>query len=259
MTEAADLSTLHVAVPPGIRAVIARQIGYLGDGTAQAIDSPSHRPEFDLDVLRQVGEYGQDDAADLLDEAVAANLLTHVAGVRGRYRFAHDLVRETLYEELSPSRRTRLHGRIATVLEERSANSTETYLAELAHHFAMAAVGGRCGPESGDRRRWVRRRSFTQRLAGDDAARSLAYEEAARLYRMALAGLEVMYATMPHAPTSCCTSGTSRAEREISTLPERNRRDGGPGAAAGRWLCSLPEQHSASAAGSRGESGQRTG
>ena len=161
LTEAADLSTLHVAVPPGIRAVIARRIGYLGDGTAQALRLASViGPEFDLDVLRQVGEYGQDDAADLLDEAVAANLLTHVAGVRGRYRFAHDLVRETLYEELSPSRRTRLHGRIATVLEE------------LIREFDRD-VSRRAGPplRDGRRRRRCRARVGRPRSSGGEGGR----------------------------------------------------------------------------------------
>ena len=35
-----------------------------------------------------------------------------------RYRFSHDLVRETLYDELAPGRRVRLHRRIADVLEQ---------------------------------------------------------------------------------------------------------------------------------------------
>ena len=45
--------------------------------------------------------------------------IVEAPGAIGRYSFAHALIRETLYEELSALRRVRLHQQIATVLEHR--------------------------------------------------------------------------------------------------------------------------------------------
>ena len=192
LTEAADLTSLHVAVPPGIRAVIARRVDHLSDGTAQALRlGAALGPEFSLEILRRVGEYGSDEVIDVLDHAVEAGLLLPVAGVRGRYRFSHDLVRETLYDELSPGRRARLHGRIAAVLEEAWVGSPEAHLTELAFHFGMAALTRDGGAESSDIDRIGPKAVAYARQAGDEAARSLAYEEGARLYRMALAVLDI--------------------------------------------------------------------
>ncbi len=108
----------------------------------------------------------------------------------GRYRFSHDLVRETLYDDLSPGPRARLHRRIAQVIEEVYATSVEAHLAELAFHYVEAAQGGDATLVEGDVERAGPKAIDYARRAGDQAARSLAYEEADRLYRMALAGLD---------------------------------------------------------------------
>lgn len=192
LSEVADLTSLRVAVPAGVRAVIARRIGHLSEAAAHALGlGAALGPEFSIDVLRRIGEYEGDQALDLVDEAVQAGLLLPVAGVLGRYRFSHDLVRETLYDELSPGRRARLHRRIAFVLEEVYAASVDAHLAELAFHYVEAAQGGDPGlPESDVERAGPKAIDYARR-AGDQAARSLAYEEADRLYRMALASFDL--------------------------------------------------------------------
>jgi DNA-binding CsgD family transcriptional regulator len=67
---------------------------------------------FELSALT-----GYDEAKllDCLDEALAAELL-EPAGEE-RYDFAHALVRHTLYDRFSPSRRARIHRRLAEALE----------------------------------------------------------------------------------------------------------------------------------------------
>ena len=140
LDEVADLASLRIAVPPGIRAVIARRIGRLGQaGIRMTTVGAVLGPEFSLDVLRRigdmpgedaaVGETTADDPADLVETAVRAGLLLPVVGARGRYRFSHDLVRETLYDELPASRRVRLHRHIAEVLEALYATSSDGHLA----------------------------------------------------------------------------------------------------------------------------------
>ena len=59
LMEVADPTTLHVAVPPGIRAVIARRIGHLDALTSRGVAARLViGPEFGQDVLRRVGGYG---------------------------------------------------------------------------------------------------------------------------------------------------------------------------------------------------------
>ena len=192
LTELADLRSLRVAVPAGVRAVIAKRIGHLSKATARVLGlGAALGPEFGLEVVRRISDIDGDQALDLIDEAVEAGLLLPVAGVLGRYRFSHDLVRETLYDELSPGHRARLHRRIAEVLEDLYAGPSGGHLAELAFHHVQAAQLGYADSRNGDVPRLRRKAVDYARRAGDDAARSLAYEEAARLYAMALAVLDL--------------------------------------------------------------------
>ncbi|MCZ6535220.1 MAG: LuxR C-terminal-related transcriptional regulator, partial [Chloroflexi bacterium] len=55
-----------------------------------------------------------------------------------RYQFTHALIQETLAQELSTTRRARLHPQIAQALEELYGANAEDHAADLAHHFAQA-------------------------------------------------------------------------------------------------------------------------
>ena len=191
LNDVADVTSLRVAVPTGIRAVIARRIDHLGPAIAELLlVAAVLGPEFSLEALRRVGEYEGGRPLDLIEDAVRAGLLAPVSGTFGRYRFAHDLVRETLYAELSPAQRAGLHRRSAEVLEELYAVAPEAHLAELAYHFVEAILAD-LRPDTASFERDAHRASEYARRAGDAATASLAYEEAARLYRMALGVLDL--------------------------------------------------------------------
>jgi hypothetical protein len=191
LADVGDLATLRVSVPAGVRAVIARRIAHLQSPTAIALElGAAQGPEFGLDLLRSVGDLRAEDALDAIDEAVLAGLVLPVAGSLGRYRFSHDLVRETLYGNLSSVRRIRLHRRIAEALETTYARSLDSHLAELAFHFVEAALGSAAVDRHDTTDLEAKAIRYAQR-AGDQAARALAYEEAARLYAMALAVLRL--------------------------------------------------------------------
>ena len=136
--------------------------------------------EFGLGAMERLSELPAEELLDALDEAVAARLLTSVPGSRGRLRFAHALIRETLYEGLTTPRRVQLHRSIGEALEAFYGQDAEPHLAELAHHFFEATPGG-------DARKAL---EYAKR-AGERAVRLLAYEEAARLYGLALQALEL--------------------------------------------------------------------
>jgi tetratricopeptide (TPR) repeat protein len=94
--------------------------------------------DFDIDVLAAVA--GMDDEAvlDVVGRGLQAGLVTQVAGILDRYSFAHALTQHTLYDDLGSTRRARAHRRVADVLEQLYASSSEPRVAELAHHFLAA-------------------------------------------------------------------------------------------------------------------------
>ena len=65
---------------------------------------------------------------------MAARVVADVPGAPGRLRFAHALIRDTLYDGLTAARRVRLHRRAVEVLEPLYGADPSPHLAELAHH-----------------------------------------------------------------------------------------------------------------------------
>jgi DNA-binding SARP family transcriptional activator/tetratricopeptide (TPR) repeat protein len=53
----------------------------------------------------------------------------------GRYRFLHDVSQEAIYARIAPARRSRLHRRIGTRLEDAHGDRAEEIAAQLASHF----------------------------------------------------------------------------------------------------------------------------
>jgi DNA-binding CsgD family transcriptional regulator len=75
---------------------------------------------------------------DCLEEALGAELLRPVGGER--YEFAHALIRQTLDEGLSPSRRARLHRRLAEALEHLYEDPPARVAAEIARQYHASAT-----------------------------------------------------------------------------------------------------------------------
>ncbi|MBA2633727.1 MAG: AAA family ATPase [Chloroflexi bacterium] len=189
LDEVAAAQALHLPVPRGIRDVIARRMGLLGEETVgDLVHAAAIGPEFSAEVLRRVEDLPSDELLDRLGEAARAGLIVAVAGALSRYRFSHDLIRETLYDGLPVGRRARLHRRIGDTLEAMHGAAPDAFLAELAHHFFEACRGGDAGADGA--RTVADLAVGYARDAGDQALRSLAYEEASRHYRMALTVLE---------------------------------------------------------------------
>ena len=97
----------------------------------------------------------------------------------GSYAFAHALVRQTLYEELSAARRVRAHGAAAQRLLALREAGRPVAAAELAHHLIEAAPAG--DPEAAARE---------SGRAAADATTALAWEEAAAHAERGLRALE---------------------------------------------------------------------
>jgi DNA-binding SARP family transcriptional activator len=170
-----------LGIPQGVREVIGRRISRLSADCAATLTLAAVLGrEFDLTALEHLSGRHGDALLDVLDEAVAARVLAPVPGARGRLRFAHALIRETLYDQLTSVRKGQFHSRAGAALEALYGDAREPHLAELAYHFFEGAPGG-------DAERAVR----YARQAGEHALALLAYEEGARFFQLALQALDL--------------------------------------------------------------------
>ncbi|HYZ93560.1 MAG TPA: AAA family ATPase [Actinomycetota bacterium] len=161
----------RIDLPDSVRDIVRRRLSRLsGDlGESLAVASVVGQ-EFDFQVLNLATDIDEGRLLDALDEACRAGL-THEHDA-DRYAFSHAVVRRTLLDDLSATRRLRLHRRVAEALEQHAPEATA---AELAHHFSAAAslgLGGKAVEYS--------------RAAGDRAMAELAYEAAVLQYLRAL-------------------------------------------------------------------------
>jgi tetratricopeptide (TPR) repeat protein len=91
--------------------------------------------EFDREVLASVS--GPDGDVDrLLDQAVTARLVVVLGS--GRFSFAHDLVRETLYDDLAPADVRRRHAEVVRAIDRTAALTGRIFPADLARHAYLA-------------------------------------------------------------------------------------------------------------------------
>lgn len=126
-------------VPEGVREVVGRRLSALDDATQQVLAVAAVAgAEFDAVIVAAVADRPLDDVLDGLDLAVARNLLVEDPDRFGGFRFAHALVRQTLEEELSTTRRLRLHRALAEATEAHAPDRVE----EIAHHYLEAAATG---------------------------------------------------------------------------------------------------------------------
>jgi DNA-binding SARP family transcriptional activator len=123
-------------VPSGVRHVIARRLGMLSTQTRSVLETAAVMGEqFDVRRLATVSGIAIDDTLAAAGHAAAHGMLQAAGPPASRYRFVHALVRETIYESLTPERTARLHAQVATALE----HVPQVPATELAEHFWRAA------------------------------------------------------------------------------------------------------------------------
>ncbi len=190
-------SIAELGIPEGVREVIGRRLSRLSDGCNRMLTLASTMTGgFSWEALKSINGVAQPSSAvdsqteaqllDLLEEALAAQLIAERKGEGSTYDFTHALIRQTLYGELSGPRRVLLHRQIGESLERLYAANTDAHLPELAHHFYQAAPGG-------DAQKAI---DYARR-AGDRARASLAWEEAADNYDRALQATDLVPAPDP--------------------------------------------------------------
>jgi len=168
-----DLERLAHHVPETVRGLIEQMLDELDPAdrdllsaasavgqefSAAAVAAATTRPETDVDLrcdaLAQAGRFVERAGEELWPDGTVA----------ARYRFAHDLHREVLYDGLPSARRAQVHARLGVRLDAAYAPNQKEIAAQLAEHFVRA----------GDARRAV----GALRLAAEQAVERLAHREA---------------------------------------------------------------------------------
>jgi hypothetical protein len=134
-------SAAGIALPESVREVIERRVGRLGERSAEVLTLAAViGRSFELELLSAIVEMDEIALLDHLEEAVGASVLAESSDQVGQFRFVHALINQTLYDSLGPTRRARMHHRVARALEELYGQDPGEHLAELALHWRLAAV-----------------------------------------------------------------------------------------------------------------------
>jgi hypothetical protein len=163
----------RLPLPDTVREAVRRRVEPLSAVTLAALEAAAViGREFSVTTLEHA--LGEETLIDAIDEAESAGVVAGAGASIGRFRFTHNLIRETLYVDLTTSRRAGLHRAVGEAMEQRYGDAPE-HLAELAHHFAEASpLGG------------ADRAAEYAAKAGYDAMRRFGYEQAAELFRLGL-------------------------------------------------------------------------
>lgn len=167
--------TTQLAAPDRASQLVAARLRRLAPATVAWLDQAAVAGErFDFTQVTDASDLTDDQALDAVDEATAARLITPTS-TDDTYAFTHQVTRHALLARLTPSRRMRLHARLATALETRCADDPTRVAGRLAHHHHAAGAAG--DP--------AKARHYAL-AAGDQAMTLRAYDDAAAHYHHAL-------------------------------------------------------------------------
>jgi class 3 adenylate cyclase len=160
-------------LPVSVREVLGKRVARLGEKATRVLSAASViGREFDLATVTEVVAAHEEDVLSVLEQAEDASLLVEVSP--SRFSFAHALVEHSLYDELSATRRARLHRRIAEIIEDQRHGEPGDRIGEIARHWAEAV-------EPSD----IATAVEYARKAGDYALSHFAPDEAVRWYTQA--------------------------------------------------------------------------
>jgi predicted ATPase/class 3 adenylate cyclase len=176
-------------IPASVQALLLARMDRLPrDVRTLAQEAAVIGPRFEAKVLGAIASKpaGVDTGLDILCDA---EVIEEVAGAKSMpsraYRFTQTLLHDVIYQNLLVQRRTDMHGRIGTALEQLCGDSPERLeeAVQLGHHFSLSADKSKG--------------AFYLRAAGDRARAIYANDDAIRLFQQALTVLPATPATVP--------------------------------------------------------------
>ena len=141
------LSVEALGIPEGVRQVIGTRLSKLSEDANRLLSvACAFNGSFSFDVAAAAADLDEQTALGALDEALDAQLLRPGSNSEV-FDFSHALIRHTLYSDLNPARRTRLHRRIAEEMERTWGERASHHAAEVAFQFWRGATAA--GTERG--------------------------------------------------------------------------------------------------------------
>lgn len=161
----------EIEIPRSIRSAIGERVSRLSHHAQEVLhDAAVLGQVFIFDDLQRMGKRSEEKLEEALEEALAA-MLVRVTD-KDEYAFNHALTKQTLYSELSPRKRNRLHAAVGEALAQLPESARRRRAAQIAWHFLQADSIAQAFPFA--------------LLAGDEAEIVFAHSEAEEHYRIAL-------------------------------------------------------------------------
>lgn len=130
---------IRPVLPDGLREVIQRRIGTLGDGRLRTLQvAAAVGAWFDLEVVEDAVALSGGDRAAVLEDLETAAAAGLVAEAGEGFDFRHGVMRDVILDGLSAARRRRTHRDVVAVLEKKWARSLDRHVMELAYQHAQA-------------------------------------------------------------------------------------------------------------------------
>jgi len=121
-------------IPATIRQAVGGRLARLSVNTNRILSLASAFSDaFDFRAVQAASDLPEEAVLEAVDEGLTARIIRPAGGER--YEFAHRLFQQTLQQELSPSRRSRLHRRIVRAFEQLAAEGFDLPAAELARQY----------------------------------------------------------------------------------------------------------------------------
>jgi len=168
----------EIAFPETVKNVVEVRISRLDDECRNALTMASIiGNDFGFEALREITGFEEGELLELMDKMFKTGLIKErVIHGEGICSFADVIVRDVVYEEVSPLKQKKLHRIVGDALEKVYAKKIDEHLGELASHFL----------ESGDKDKALD--YFLK--AGEKAQKVYANAEAASYFQSALRLLE---------------------------------------------------------------------
>jgi hypothetical protein len=144
-----QLGVDDLGVSEGVRDLVAQRLSRVSDEARRLLSiGAAFHSSFSFEVAAAVAGMDENTALAAIDEAIDARLL-RPGDDHDTFEFSHAIIRHTLYAELNPVRRLRVHRQIAEQMERVWGERAGEHAAELAYQFwrGAGAAGGARGAD----------------------------------------------------------------------------------------------------------------
>ena len=119
-----------------------RRVGRLSDPLQRVLGFSSIIGyEFDLHILVKLIEENEGYLLDQLEQLTKLQIIREIhSGIEDRFAFAHNKIRDVIYEEMGLIKRKKFHRKVGEILEQLHQDNLGLFAEDLAYHFEQAGI-----------------------------------------------------------------------------------------------------------------------